>query len=110
MSEQPVQPEPAAPAAQPPAQPAQHAQHENPVERVAGWFRRDHPAPLIPPGAAAAVPAEVRAAFRAHAGDVCDLAAAFLRLPGGAPGAEDVAVKVLAVVEDAARIAGALHG
>lgn len=94
---------------QAPAPPAAPAEPPQPgfFERAAGHvFPHGHPA-------AAAVPGELKAAFRDHAGTVFDVAGDVLALLGtGGADQADAAVlapKVLAMAEGAARLAGVLH-
>jgi hypothetical protein len=100
MSETSQAPAPV-PAAAPPATPAEH---QSVFEKLTEPFHHAQAAP---------VPAELKAAIRAHAGEVFDAAGDVLAMLGTADpadaGAAALAGKVLAMAASAAKIAGAVH-
>lgn len=91
MTDQPAETPAPAPAA-----------HESLGHRLGDLFHREAP---FAQEAAAAVAPEVKAAIRAHAGNLFDLAADAVKSPEAAA----LLPKMFALVEEGARIAGALH-
>lgn len=84
-----------------PPPPALPSQHESLTARIGGWIRHAE-------ADAPAVTADLKAAFRDHAGQVFDLAGDLVKLES--PEAAALMPRIFALVEDAARLAGALHG